>query len=69
MPCRRKSVACEGNTELILTSCSSQCWRLVISVEGSYARRSWLDIDRSDDSRESAQGAAKAGECAAPGTT
>ena len=69
MLCRREFVAFEGNTELILISCSSQCWRLVIPVVGSHARRSWLDNDRSDDSHESAQGAAKAGECAAPGTT
>ena len=63
MLCRREFVAFEGNTELILISCSSQCRRLevrlVIPVEGSHVRRSWLDIDRSDDSRESAQGAAK----------
>lgn len=69
MLCRREFVACEGNTELILIACSSQSWRLVIPVVGSYVRRSWLDIDRFDDSHESAQGAAKAGECAAPGTT
>lgn len=28
-----------------------------------------LDVDRSDDFRKDAQGAAKAGECVAPGTT
>lgn len=76
MPYRRKSVAFEGNTDEILISCSSQSWRLevrlVIPVEWSYVRRSWLMgwilIDPMSLAKD-AEGAAKDGECVAPGTT